>query len=84
MSRQIKAKMSVSSLTPQNYAADGSKSGEVVDLYAVHSSDPTSENYSYSKATPNAHLNMVINNPEAFGFFTPGKQYIVTFEEAAS
>lgn len=82
MSSQIKAKMQVYSVKPGSLAADGSKAAESVGLSAVYSSDPNSENYSYSQATPNATLSMWISNPQAFDFFEEGKQYILTFERA--
>lgn len=82
MAHQIKAKMQVWTNKPGSLAADGTKASEQVTLSAVYSNEPGSENYSYSQATPNAQLSMYISNPQAFGFFEEGKQYILTFEKA--
>jgi hypothetical protein len=82
VSGQIKAKMRVWSNKPGSLASDGSKASEQVTLSAVYSSDPNSENYSYSQATPNANLSMYISNPEAFDFFQEGDEIVVTFEKA--
>lgn len=76
MVEQLKAKMSVESVTKTAYLAEISK------LRAVATSDPNNENYSYSKATPQATLEMHVTNPEAHGFFEPGAEYVVTFERA--
>lgn len=54
---------------------------EVLDARLVNEVAP-GENYDYSQATPQAKLNMVINNPAAFGFFEEETEYIVTFEKA--
>jgi hypothetical protein len=82
VSRQIRAKMRVWSNKPGSLASDGSKASEYVTLGAVYSSDPNSENYSYSQATPNASLTMGISNAEAFDFFEEGSEYVLTFEKA--
>jgi hypothetical protein len=77
---QLVAKMQVHSNNPGSLAADGAKAAEQVLLGAVYSSDPNSENYSFSKYTPSASLSMHITNPEAFDFFVEGAQYRLTFE----
>lgn len=59
------------------------KVGEDVELWAVYSSDPSSPNYSFSKATPSARLTAHVSNPGAFGFFEPGAEYDVTFTRVA-
>lgn len=90
MAEQIKAKMKVNLVVKHGYenntpSADGStyvQTGESVDLTAVYSADPNTENYSYSSATPNAHLTMTISNPQAFDFFEEGAEYVLTFEKA--
>lgn len=51
-----------------------------VELHAVYSPDPADPNYSYSKSTPAASLQMMITNPTAAEFFEQGAEYLVTFE----
>ena len=51
---------------------------EVV-LGPVYSSDPTSENYSWSIATPWGEIKMNITNPDAYNQFELGKSYIINF-----
>jgi hypothetical protein len=65
-----------------NESASSKKSYENVSLCAVYSEDKTSENYSFSQATPWAHLQMNISNPGAFDFFKEGQEYRVIFEKA--
>lgn len=48
------------------------KTSEIVHFNAVYSSDPSNPNYSYSKATPGAYMNMTVSNPDAFGIFKQG------------
>jgi len=48
---------------------------------AVYSSDPASENYSWSTATPGANLSMTVTNPAAFEQFEQGAEYILTFNK---
>jgi hypothetical protein len=52
---------------------------ETVYFNAVYSSDPTHPNYSFSQATPGAHMTMTISNPAAFGAFEQGKEYDLLF-----
>lgn len=53
--------------------------GVEVTLQPVYSSDPTSPNYSWSKATPNGEVKLYITNPTAHEAFELGKTYLVTF-----
>lgn len=76
----IIAKLKCESVKDQNYGQDGSKSSEEVALRAVYSEDKTSENYSFSCATPCAFFQMTISNPSAWGAFVEGSEYLVTFE----
>ena len=55
--------------------------GFTVRMSAVYSSDPASENHSWAKATPSGHIDMHINNPDAFDAFERGKEYLVTFAQ---
>lgn len=54
-----------------------------VFLNPVYSSDPASPNYSWSQATPSGKLEMTITNPGAFEQFGVGKEFLMTFQEAA-
>lgn len=51
---------------------------ESVSFRAVYSSDPTHENYEWSKYTPSGSLIMNISNPNLFGHFEAGKEYFLT------
>ena len=55
------------------------KYSEAVKLRAVYSSDPNSENYSWSKYTPSAEISLNISNPSAWGKFEVGKEYYIDF-----
>jgi hypothetical protein len=79
----IKAKLRCDLVEDQNYGPDNTKTGEHIVLNAVYSDDPTTENYTFSQATPSATLDMAINNPNVFGAFVKDREYILTFEEAA-
>lgn len=70
----IKAKMQVATVTTDEYS-------ETPKLHGVYTGTP--EDNTYAKATPSASCEMRIDNPDAQGFFKPGKKYYVTFEEAA-
>lgn len=58
------------------------ESSEAVELTAVYSPDPESPNYSWSQATPSGSVKLTITNPDAFGALEPGREYLVSFEEA--
>jgi hypothetical protein len=74
----LTAKIRVGNLE-NNTTSDGAKTQETITCYGVYNSDPTSENYSWSKATPALNLNMVINNEAAFGLLEQGKEYYLQF-----
>jgi hypothetical protein len=81
MVQQVKAKMRVNFKGDPGYSHPDQKIAQV-NLSAVYSDDKSSENYSYSKATPSANLSMTITNPDAVEFFEPGAEYVLTFERA--
>jgi hypothetical protein len=54
--------------------------GETIKLNAVV--DGSEENKSFSKYTPSASLSMQVDNPDAVGVFTPGRNYYVDFTPA--
>lgn len=73
----LKARLSVQSVTDYgNYQS--------VHLTAVHSNDPASPNYSFSKFTPSAELKLTVTNPDAFGFFVAGQSYDLEFTSLAA
>lgn len=80
----IKAKVTCASVESWTNGVDGPKEGENVTFQAVYSEDKTSENYSFSQATPSLSLSMNISNPGAFGAFEKGKEYFLTFEPATN
>lgn len=74
----IRCKMRVQSVR-QDFNAEGKPESELVQLTAVYSSDPNSENAQWSKWTPSASFNMTINNPAAFGSLTRDHEFYVDF-----
>lgn len=81
----MRAKFKCTSLVEGRYNAPTDlehheqKYNEQISFMAVYSSDPTSENYSWSKATPCASLSMTIDNPGAWGRFKEGQEYFLDF-----
>jgi hypothetical protein len=65
-----------------NKTGETVKTGEQVFLSPVYSSDPTTENYSFSQATPSGQISMGITNPGAWGFFERGAEYVIDFNKA--
>lgn len=61
---------------------DSTETTRVIRLTPVYSSDPESENYSWSKATPAGNLEMTVTNPAAFDQFEENGEYLLTFERA--
>lgn len=55
------------------------KGQETVALRAV--CGDSEENKTWSKYTPCGSLQMVITNPEVFGKFVPGNEYMLDFTE---
>lgn len=55
------------------------KLAEKVSFYPVYSSDPTSENYAWCKATPAGGAWMQIDNEAAFGHFKVDQEYYLDF-----
>lgn len=59
---------------------DGSTSQERVKLSAVYSG--SDENKTFSKYTPQANLDIYIDNPSAFGKLSSGHEFYVDFTPA--
>lgn len=72
----IRAKFRCESVTP-TYDNERVKISEHIALRAVYSSDPASENYSWSKYTPSGMLTMTIDNPTAFNQVNVGDEYYI-------
>jgi len=72
----IKAKFRV------HHIADSGTAGKSVHMSAVYSSDPASENYSWSQATPGGLISMQITNPAAADAFELNAEYLVEFTKA--
>lgn len=54
-----------------------------VRLRPVYASGPDDPNASWSRHTPSGSVDLMITNPAAFQQFVSGREYLVTFEEAA-
>lgn len=78
----IRAKFTCSSVQHQVSADGNTKHGESIQLNAVYSDDPESDNKKWSEATPSGQLSMYISNPGAFGAFEQGKEYFLDFTPA--
>ena len=48
-------------------------------LSAVYGDTP--ENKTFSQYTPSASLTMLVNNPDAIGFYEAGYEYLITIEK---
>jgi hypothetical protein len=57
---------------------------EQVSLRAVYANETNAEDNSFASATPNARVEMSIDNPTAFGAFETGRQYYVEFSPVPS
>lgn len=66
---------------PTQYSTEASPC-HVVRFTPVYSSDPESENYTWSKYTPAGFMEMSVTNPAAFEQFVENKEYILTFAES--
>jgi hypothetical protein len=79
--KQIQALFQVHDVLERK-AADGSVTSQIVRLGAAYAPDPNNVNHAFWLATPTSSLEMTISNPSAFDAFVPGKQYLLTFEQA--
>lgn len=73
MPRELRARLRCDNVTL--YASGADTRRERPELSAVYSDDPEDPNKSFSDATPSAFFQLVIDNPEAHGFFEPGQEY---------
>jgi len=77
----VRAKFKCTAITTQE--SDGKVFSKQVFFQPVYSSDPESENHSWSQATPAGSLNMTITNPSAFNQFESGKEYFLDISPAS-
>lgn len=75
-STRLRAKFHCNSVTDFGYGS------QEVKLSAVYDSEHNTENNQFAQATPNGTLTMTIDNPNAKGFFKPGLEYFLDFQEA--
>lgn len=83
---KVRAKFRVHNISTHELpSADGTKTkySERVQMSPVYSSDPESENYTFSKATPSGAIELNITNPDAFGAFVEGQEYYIDFTPAS-
>jgi hypothetical protein len=71
---KILAKVSVSEVKKTTYC-------ETITAAPVYSSDANDPNKTFSDATPSGKIELAITNRAAHGFFVPGHEYLVTFED---
>lgn len=80
---QINARFYCESVTqigaPIYGEANGAMMAEKIVLRAILSTDKESPNYSYSEATPQAAVELLITNKAAWGAFKPGHMYDAAF-----
>jgi len=81
----MRAKMQVTNV--QLVGEDSANPAEILSLMAVSKSEGydesgNDENNNYAKWTPQASLNMTVNNPDLFGKFATGQEYYIDFTKA--
>ena len=65
-----------------HHISDGGAAGKSIFMSPVYSSDPASENYSWSQATPGGQIAMQISNPAAAEAFELNAEYLIEFKKA--
>lgn len=70
----ILAKVKVSHVT------DFGNNNNEVNMRPV--TNDSEENKTFSMYTPSGEIKLLINNPNAIGFFKAGKEYLVEFKES--
>ena len=74
----MRAKMRVSNVVEAK-DSEGKVIEERYVFDAVYSPDPETENYTWSKYTPFAHLEMTVTNSNLFGHFKNGQEIYLDF-----
>lgn len=81
---KVRAKFYCQEISQTGYTKDGEPkvaTGKLYKFAAVYSNDPKHENKQFFTATPNAKLEMYIDNPAA-QVFELGREYYVDFSPA--
>jgi hypothetical protein len=83
MSKVIRAKFNVSEVADLRFSAGEGKNRERITMSAVYATgSDAAENVSFAKATPSGTITILVDNPEVFGFFEPGREFYVEFTAA--
>lgn len=72
MSKPMRAKMQVQSITIQSYA-------EIVSMSAIYGGSTNDEDNSFAKTTPSGKIELTIANKELHGVYKPGDLFYVDF-----
>ena len=70
----------IGNMVPQ-YSEQDAEGPRVVRFTPVWDPDPSSPNHEWSQATPSGYMELYITNPGAYGTFTVGAEYMISFEE---
>lgn len=72
MSKPMRAKMSVQTVTRNGYS-------EIVEMSAVYGGATNNEDNSFAKSTPSGSVKLQIDNKELHGAYNPGDTFYVDF-----
>lgn len=75
----VRARMRVVARNEKNWSIGKKVDAVEVKLQAVYSEDQASPNYSFSQATPQGEVSMMITNPVAFEQFAIGQTFDIDF-----
>lgn len=64
-----------------NWVKDHGNNVKLIQLGVVYSKVQGTEDADFTKATPNGHIEMQVDNPAAAVQFVPGRYYYVDFQE---
>jgi hypothetical protein len=65
------------------YYRDDNDTFRLVRFTPVYDADPKHPNFEWSQATPSGYIELGVSNPDAFGKFEVGSEYLLTFEKEA-
>lgn len=81
MSVQAKVRC-IGNSTP-SWIPDGTEADHrIVRFTPVYDDNPEHPNFEWSKYTPSGYIELTVSNPDAFGKFEVGSEYLLTFEPA--
>lgn len=72
MSKPMRAKMYVTSVTPTDYS-------DIVEFMGVYGGSTNAEDNSFASSTPGANAKLHIDNPALRGVYQPGDTFYVDF-----